>query len=138
MGTATLVVVCHYLLHAKHFLLLRGQQPTALAYAGLTAETFLTPMGTATYTHLRPDQMGNETFLTSMWTATACHSRARSCCPETFHTPMGTATQISRSSLSVNGKHFIPLWGQQLGRCYRRHSNLRNISYPYGDSNTSA
>ena len=32
-------------------------------------------------------------------------------------------------------KHFIPLWGQQLGRCYRRHSNLRNISYPYGDSN---
>ena len=38
----------------------------------------------------------------------------------------------------TRAKHFIPLWGQQLGRCYRRHSNLRNISYPYGDSNILA
>ena len=49
MGTATLVVVCHYLLHAKHFLLLRGQQHDERGEnVGTVAETFHTPMGTAT------------------------------------------------------------------------------------------
>ena len=162
MGTATLVVVCHYLLHAKHFLLLRGQQHGERGEnVGTVAETFHTPMGTATTGMPVASASCCETFHTPTGTVTfavihrrtlrrnisylygdsnpheplpACRDSA-----EAFHTPMGTATRQTPPHGSDWRKHFIPLWGQQPAVMYLAVLGLPgNISYPYGDSNAGA
>ena len=49
--------------------------------------------------------------------------------------PYGDSNRIVGGRGASDGKHFIPLWGQQhLRGRHGRHSG-RNISYPYGDSN---